>query len=298
MDTIPGGFSGKNGKSRQDIDNNSLSSISNGIQPPKNSRNDSMSGENLQILRNFDDPLDPVPTRPKLTRDELLSGAPLAKDPIDIKDPRFKSPDDFLKKIAPKKKALQPPLVVEPQTPPPAPDPIAIAPAPLKEIQPMGDDFQAHFGMLDLSQIRKELQAEREEKAKQQEVTVENPAPKKGPNIKIDQAAFSSIFATAKIAQDKPVAVTHAPAPLEDSTKISKELFQWKEYSQQVKLWQAQVMGIVQNLKAELKKTQNSQDEIAKLKEQLKQKDEQISKLQKKSAGKLLGWMKGFGRVH
>lgn len=104
--------------------------------------------ESLQIMRNFEDPLDPLPARPKLTREDIFWTDKPKEQNL---DPRFKSPDEFLKKAAPNRIKSQPP-----QPPAAKETPMPSAPEPMQL-----NSEPVIYGQPDLSDIRQELEKER-----------------------------------------------------------------------------------------------------------------------------------------
>jgi hypothetical protein len=208
------------------------------VQPKQSPQPES---DSFQIIRNFDDPFDGISSRPKETRDIRWD-----RNSENFTDPRFKSPDEFLNKKAPKKISISQPAKIR------KPEPIIA-------------------GIPELSEIRKELEAERRHFREGKEVTVSE--------------------------------IVSAPAPQETPAPTSqdgddKNLAKWIEYAQQVKAWQKLVLGIVQSLKTELKKTENFKAEITELKEQLQLKEQEISELRQQGKNKFLSWFKAKAPHH
>jgi hypothetical protein len=259
-------------------------------------------GNDLHIIRNYEEPFDegpitkPVIMKRKLTREELLAGYASIHDLPQSSDPRFKSPDELLSRVAPKKTGEVVPEVKVPT----APAPIEIKPEskePQKLQEPIvplkSKEEKVHFAMPDLATLRTELEKERLEQTKIVLPEPEVQAPIVKQSIQIEKTGFSPLFATAEIKHETP-----APAvPQEDLNHLhQEEIRQWKEYSAGVKAWQAQVMDVVNKLKAQLKAVKDRDEENKDLKDEVRRLREELQKVRQDHKINILGWMKNIGR--
>jgi hypothetical protein len=254
----------------------------------------------LKIIRNNADTFEGddsmKPMRTKLTREELLAGHSQIDDlgrngNAGTLDPRFKNPDEFLLRAAPRKTAPDPiiiktdELMVKKPAPTPA-SPSASMPAPQLLPQAHGEP---NFGMPDLGTLRRELDQEREsyvDSAKKVE-------PVK-PSIKIETSSEIPGFGTAHLASHAaPEAAPLADLEANPQSSSEDEIKQWTEYAESVKTWQTQVMDVMRKLKAELKRAKEAEKENVALRDLVRRKESELKAAQQKSKKTVLGWMFG-----
>lgn len=271
--------------------------------------------ENLRIIRNSEEFYDPSGAiqkrlRTKLTREELLAGHSAIEETrvvefSDTSDPRLKNPDEFLLRAASRKKAPAPdPIIIKTEAPEISKNP---EPASISESGPLSPpDSVPHFGIPDLSTLRKELEEERREFVREEPEPVESkvnlqymePTPASPetniPSIKVQESSFSSMFGSAQFENTKP---KEEIVSEELNRQHAAEIQQWKDYAAGVKAWQNQVMQIMAKLKAELKGKKELEQENESLKNLVEQKDREIQHLKKNSSHTVLGWLKSFGRA-
>ncbi len=274
-------------------------------------------------------------TKFKLTKEELLAGKCVPNDDLSTpRDPRFKSPDDLLLKLVAQKSPSLPKesnhvgnkengLLLEPRIEKITTKESAYLSKADVESLPVSNEFPFHLDTSPKYQANSSAYSSAERDSRLisvQETTIEEtktpettPEPEEGPSPEIEEinktgmASSSPEQKHAFMASDgqwgKMVdpSAKNPTAELEElRERYYREMIQWMEFHQNIKLWQSQVMDIVQNLKKELNKSKNIQAELETLKEQMKAKDAEIMRLRKdpgNKAHKITDWLKGFQKT-
>lgn len=185
----------------------------------------------------------------KLTREELLAGKTGQEDSKEnLKDPRFKSPDELLLNL------------------------MANRPVKEKTEEP-----------LDLKEAKKRL-----EKTFKEEVPhlhnngkPEQPPQKLGPpNESPSQPPL--IIERNNQSDDKETPIeTFDLAYQKLKEKYDTDMAKWKEYDQSVNHWRDRVLQIVSHFKKELSSTKGLKSEVVHLRSEIKRRDDEIKKLKK-----------------
>jgi len=222
--------------------------------------------EKLEIIQNYTayqlaNPKDQsknAPTNGAPKRKRLFPIKPEDLEKPSPSDPRFKSPDDFLKQLSAAKPGPLPSSAEE--TSPAEPKGISLHYQPLPFLkEPEKDQAPKHNG-------------------------VES-------NLHVPEAHLDAM-PDGKTRFPESASDDHAEL-LALKKKHRDETLQWKEYAQNVKHWQAQMMGLIQQLKKEKAGHCHHESEIQSLKEQIRMKDQELFK-QKNNGSKLTDWLKGF----